>query len=338
MKRLFTAVILTVLAGSAGAFELQSLDAAGVRGAESAAIPAPTAKVPVNNVETAYATIKDYFNLGYAPDEYDAAGTWEGRIFMRDPQGYLEPMPIQVSFTKKILPSELGPLFQDDKAETYVQFPYYEALLERRVTFDPKTGVSFQFQWEGVKTVSFRKMFRGNEPVLLMKSDCYTGDTYAYFMRKKTANKQAYTGALPLGDLFGPLPPYFHGQMPPLQVNGQAVQGAYEYSNRIIFYKDQAEALAAAEKAAAAIRAAGCEVLTVKAEELNGFYYTSVGFSGKKAILYRWDDDASSAEEAAAIMNRKTARYISEGYSILETRITQVGNKHFFFIICTKFY
>ena len=257
---------------------------------------------------------------------------------MRDPQGYLEPMPIEISFTKKTLPSELGPLFQQDKAEIYIHFPYYEALIERRVGFDMHTGMSFQFRWEGLRTVTFRKMQRGHETVLVMKSDCYTGDTYAYFMRKKPANKQAYNGPLPMGDLFGPLPPYFHGQMPPLQVNGLAVAGAYEYVNEIFSYRDRAEAQAAAEKAAAAIRAAGCEALAVKAEELNGFYYTSVGFSGKKAILYHWDDDAPSAEEAAAIIKRKTERYQSEGYSILETKISKAGSRHFFFITCAKFY
>lgn len=172
--------------------------------AQDRAVPSAGGKAPVENADTAFATIKDYYDLGYMAAESDVEGTWEGRIFMRDPQGYLEPQLIKISFTKKTIPSELGPLFQEDRAEIYVQFPYYEALLERRVISDPKAGLSFQFQWEGLKTVNFRKMFRGNEPVLLLKSDCYAGDTYGYFMRKKPADKQAYTGAparpaLPLG-------------------------------------------------------------------------------------------------------------------------------------------
>ncbi|MDO8803631.1 MAG: hypothetical protein Q7R35_04315 [Elusimicrobiota bacterium] len=341
MKAILTAVFLTVLAGGAGAFELQNLDAAGVKAFENSAIPEPVQKAAVNDVETAYATIKDCFdNLSYSMTEPEVAGTWEGRLFRRNSQGYLEVKPMEVTFTKKKIPSELGPFFQEDKIETHVQFPYFETLLERLVTFDPKGGgYTFQFRYDGLFTVAFHRMNRGNERVLLMKSDCYGEGTYAYFMRKNPATKQAYTGGLPLGDLFGPLPPYFHGETPPLLLaNGLAAQGAFEYSNRIIFYKDKSEALAAAETAAAVIRAAGREVLSVKAEELNGFYYSSVGFSGKRANIYRWDDDAATAEEAAEILKRKTARYQSEGYSILETHINKVGNKHSFFIICAKFH
>lgn len=337
--KLLTTLAFLLAAGQAAAFDLPAVGLADVaeRGAQAPAAAAQKAGEPT--AETAFATIKDYYNsqLSFPPAESDLAGAWEGRIFMRDPQGYLEPQPIQITFSQKVLPSELGPLFQEDKAETYVQFPYFEGLLERKVSFGP-AGASFQFRWEGLFTVSFRKLFRGNEPVLVMKSDCYTGDTYAYFMKKKPAAKQAYTGALPAGDLFGPLPPYFHGQLPPLQVNGQAVQGAYEYSNRIIFYRELAQAQAAAEKAAAALSAAGLQVLSVKAEELNGFYYTSVGFAGKRGILYRWDDDATTAEEAAEIIKRKTGRYASEGYTILETNINKAGDKHFFFIMCAKFF
>jgi len=341
MKKILTAVLLTTLAGSAWALDLQEMDAARVRASGSAAIPAPAQKAAVNDVETAHAAIKDYFdNWSHSMTEPEVAGTWEGRIFRRDPRGYLEARPMEVTFTRKRIPSELGPFFQQDKTETYVQFPYFEALLERLVTFDPKAGgLSFQFRWDGLFTVAFHKMRTGNDELLLMKSDCYGEGTYAYFMRKDPATKQAYTGGLPLGDLFGPLPPYFHGETPPLlQANGLAAPGAFEYSNRIIFYKDSSEAQAAAEKAAAVIRASGREVLSVKAEELNGYYYTSVGFSGKRANIYRWDDEAATAAEASEILRRKTARYESEGYSILETRITVIGNKHFFFIICAKFH
>lgn len=341
MKAILTAVFLITLAGGANSFELQKLDAAGISASGSAAIPEPARQTAGTSVETAYATIKDYFdNLSYSMTEPEVAGTWEGRLFRRDPQGHLEARPMEITFSKKRIPSELGPFFQEDKVETYVQFPYFETLLERLVTFDPKGGgYTFQFRYDGLFTVAFRTMNRGNERVLLMKSDCYGGGTYAYFMRKNPATKQAYTGGLPLGDLFGPLPPYFHGETPPLlQGSGLAAQGAFEYSNRIIFYREKADAQAAAEKAAAVIRAAGREVLSVKAEELNGFYYTSVGFSGKRANIYRWDDEAATAAEAAEILKRKTARYSSEGYSILETNINMVGNKHFFFIICAKFH
>ena len=76
MKAILTAALLTVLAIGAGAFELQNMDAAGIRAAGAAAVPAPAGKVAVNNVETAYATVKDYFNLGYTPDGSEAVGTW----------------------------------------------------------------------------------------------------------------------------------------------------------------------------------------------------------------------------------------------------------------------
>ena len=185
-------------------------------------------------------------------------------------------------------------------------------------------------------------MFQNGQTILVLKTDCYGDTAYGYLMQKKTT-KQAYTGAMPAGDLFGPLPPYFHGQMPPLQVNGQSEAGIYEYTNKVIFYQEKAAAIAAAVKAAAAIRAAvppskTMSAMDFKAEELNGFYYTSVAFAGKKGIMYRWDDDAASADEAAKIVKRKTDRYQAEGYSILETKITHVGGKHYFFIICAKFY
>ena len=340
MKAILTAVFLTVLAGGAGAFELQRLDAAGVRAAESAAIPEPGERAAGYNVEKAYGTIKYYYeSASYTPFESEAEGTWEGRLFTRDPQGALEAKLIEISFEKKTYPSELGPLFQTDRTEILVRFPYYEGLIERSVSFDPQTGMSFQFRWDGLFTVSFRKANLLGGPALMMKTNCYSDPSYGYFMKKKPAGRQAYTGGLPAGDLFGPLPPYFHGVTPPLlQTNGLEAPGAFEYSNRIIFYKERSEALAAAEKAAAVIHAAGREVLSVKAEELNGFYYASVGFSGKKANIYRWDDDAASAGEAAEIIKRKTARYESEGYSILETNINKIGDKHFFFIVCAKFH
>ena len=111
-----------------------------------------------------------------------------------------------------------------------------------------------------------------------------------------------------------------------------------EYFSSIIFYTDKAEALAAARGAAARIAAAGGTVVSATAEEDNGFYTASVGFTGKKGVLYRWTDELPTYEEAAAVMQRKTARYESEGYSVMETRINKLGPKYAIFIICAKFY
>jgi len=152
-----------------------------------------------------------------------------------------------------------------------------------------------------------------------------------------TPAKQAYTGALPTGDLFGPLPPYFHGQIGPMIRNGYPVPGVLEYFSSIIFYTDKAEALAAARGAAARIQAAGRTVVSVTAEEDRGVYTASVGFSGKTGVLYRWTDELPTYEEAAAVVARKTARYESEGYSVMETRINKLGPKYAIFIICAKF-
>lgn len=339
MKILLTVALMLTAGGGAMAFELPALD---MRGVAERAVEAPQAKMEKAGeptVESAFGTIKDYYNssVSYAAQEADLPGVWEGRIFMRDPQGYLEPQPIQITFSKKVTPSELGPLFQDDKAETYVQFPYFEALLERKVSFDPKTGASFQFRWEGLHTVSFRKLFRGNELVLVMKSDCYTGDTYAYFMKKKTAARQAYNGPLPTGDLFGPLPPYFHGQIGPMIRNGYEVPGVLEYHSDIIYYADKAAAQAAAENAAAKLRAAGRTVVSVSAEKSGGAWTASVGFSGKTGVLFRWDDELPTREEAAEIMKRKIERYEREGYVIMETSLNKLGQKYAFFIVCAKF-
>jgi len=345
MNAIFTAVCLIGFAGGANAFELQHIRAFNFGGiVNTAAVPpaAPPGETSVNaEIEAAYSSVMSAFYSAHVPAASGILGDWEGRVFMQDKDGNWRAQSKSISFEKIVYPSDLGPLFQSDSSELLVTFPYYETILKRRVVADD-IGMSFQFSWNGVFNVTFREFKRGQDTFLAMQTDSFNakGYTYGYFFRKPAGtNKQAYTGALPTGDLFGPLPPYFHGVTPPLlQANGLAAQGAFEYSNRIIFYKEKAEALAAAEKAAAVIRAAGRELLSVKAEELNGFYYTSVGFSGKKANIYRWDDDAASAEEAAEVIKRKTARYESEGYSILETNVNMVGNKHYFFIICAKFY
>lgn len=345
MKTILTAVCLIGLAGGANAFELQHIRACNFGGIVNTA-EVPPAAAPAETsanaeIEAAYSSVMNAFYSARVPAASGVLGDWEGRVFMQDKDGNWRAQSKSISFEKIVYPSDLGPLFQNDSSELLVTFPYYETILKRRVSIDD-TGMSFQFRWDGVFNVTFREFKRGQDTFLAMQTDSFhaKGFAYGYFFRKPAGtNKQAYTGGLPTGDLFGPLPPYFHGVTPPLlQADGLAAQGTFEYSNRIIFYKEKAEARAAAEKAAAVICAAGREVLSVKAEELNGFYYTSVGFSGKKANIYRWDDDASSAEEAAEVIKRKTDRYKSEGYSILETKITKAGNKHFFFIICAKFH
>lgn len=338
MKILGTMLLMLNLGGAAGAFELQSLKAADLAGLPAADQPAKAAPAQTTQEEiaAAYATLKDYFAGGYAPVESDLLGDWEGRAMLKEEDGTWQVWSPSVSFIRKTYPSALGPLFQEDSHELYARMPYLADTLERRVSLDARDA-SFQFQHNGARTVTFRRFDRWNEVMLVMRTDCYGGTTYAYFFKKKAGARQGYSGPLPTGDLFGPLPPYFHGQIGPMIRDGHEVQGVLEYHSGIIFYADKAAAQAAAGAAAAKISAAGRTVVSATAERSGEAWTASVGFTGKTGVLFRWDDELPTREEAAEVMARKIARYEREGYAIMETSLSKLGQKYAFFIVCAKF-
>ena len=141
-----------------------------------------------------------------------------------------------------------------------------------------------------------------------------------------------------MDDGFHPAPPYFHGVTLPLVQDGQAVPGTFEDANKIVIYGSKAEALAAANAAAAAIKASGREIVSVSAKRLNLWsYYASVSFKGRSARIYRWYDESNTPEGGAVQIKNECARFRSMGYTVLETVLKKKGDHYYYFIITAKF-
>jgi len=190
MKTILTAVCLIGLAGGANAFKLQKVGARELTAAgQEIAAPLPSAasnKYAGSEIADAYGEIERVFYSAVPkPADWEIAGEWEGRVFIRDGKSGWRSLSLNVSFRKTTAAADLGPLFQNYSTELHAAYPYYSSIIEQRLSMHGNM-MEFQFRTDKQVTVTFKQFMRGQKRYLSMRTDCYGDNAFGYFYKKST--------------------------------------------------------------------------------------------------------------------------------------------------------